>query len=45
MTIAELIEDKSDLEAYEKALEEYKADPVTYPLEDVIKELDLTELL
>lgn len=40
-TVLERIEDELDLKAYEKAMEEYKADPVTYPLEDVIKELGL----
>lgn len=38
----ERIEDEFDLKAYNKAMEEYKANPVTYSLEDVIKELDLT---
>lgn len=40
-TVLERIEDEFDLKAYEQAMEEYKADPVTYPLEDVIKELNL----
>ncbi|MCM1132634.1 MAG: DUF6290 family protein [Ruminococcus flavefaciens] len=40
-SVMERIEDEFDLKAYEKAVEEYRADPVTYPLEDVIKELGL----
>lgn len=40
-TVLERIEDELDLKTYEQAMEEYKADPVTYPLEDVIKELNL----
>ena len=49
MTVSELIrrivmehiEEKSDLQEYEKACAEYKKDPETFTLDDVIKELDL----
>ncbi len=34
-------EDRLDLEAYEKALEEYEKDPMTFSLEEVEKELGL----
>lgn len=37
----ERIEDEYDLKAFEAAMAEYKANPVTYSLEDVAKELDL----
>ncbi|MCM1507923.1 MAG: DUF6290 family protein [Ruminococcus flavefaciens] len=40
-SVLERIEDELDLKTYEKAMAEYKADPVTYTLEDVIRELDL----
>ena len=40
--VLERIEDEFDLKAYEEAMAEYKANPITYSLEDVIKELDLT---
>lgn len=40
-SVLERIEDEFDLKAYEKAMEEYKANPVTYSLEDVMKELEL----
>jgi len=33
--VLERIEDEHDLRAYEKAMEEYRADPVTYSHEDV----------
>lgn len=39
--VFERIEDELDLKAYEKAMEEYKANPTTYSLEEVAKELDL----
>lgn len=39
--VMEKIENEYDLSAYEKAMEEYKADPVTYSLDDVEKELGL----
>lgn len=35
------IEDEYDLKLYDKALAEYRADPVTYSLDDVEKELGL----
>ncbi|MBQ3682674.1 MAG: ribbon-helix-helix protein, CopG family [Succinimonas sp.] len=35
------IEEKFDLKEYEKAYAEYKKDPETFTLDDVIKELDL----
>ncbi|WP_406546132.1 type II toxin-antitoxin system RelB family antitoxin [Succinimonas sp.] len=49
MTVSELIrgivmehiEEKSDLQEYEKACAAYKKDPETFALDDVIKELDL----
>ena len=41
-SVLERIEDEFDLKAYEKAMEEYKANPVTYRLEDVMKELELS---
>ena len=37
----ERIEDEFDLKAYDQAMAEYKENPVTFCLEDVIKELDL----
>lgn len=40
-TVLERIEDEIDLKAYEKAMEEYKANPVTYSLDEVEKELGL----
>lgn len=40
-TVLERIEDELDLKAYEEAMAEYKADPTTYSLEEVIRELDL----
>jgi len=39
--VMEKIEDEYDLKAYEKAMAEYKADPVTYTLDEVEKELGL----
>ena len=41
-SVLERIEDEFDLKAYEKAMEEYRANPVTYSLEDVMKELELS---
>ena len=35
------IEDEYDLQAYEKALRDFQADPVTYSLDEVEKELGL----
>lgn len=40
-SVLERIEDEFDLKAYEKAMEEYRVNPVTYSLEDVMKELEL----
>lgn len=40
-TVLERIEDEYDLKAYEKAMEEYKKNPVTYTLDEVEKELNL----
>lgn len=40
-SVLERIEDEFDLKAYEEAIAEYRANPVTYSLEDVAKELDL----
>jgi hypothetical protein len=37
----ELIEDEFDLKEYEKAYAEYKKEPLTYTLDEVIKDLDL----
>lgn len=39
--LIEKIEDEYDLQAYKKAVEEYKKNPVTYTLEEVKKELGL----
>ncbi len=39
--VMEQIEDEYDLKAYEKAMEEYKKNPVTYSLDEVEKELGL----
>ena len=38
-TVMERIENEYDLEMFNKALEEYKNDPVTYSLDEVEKEL------
>ncbi len=40
-SVLERIENEYDLEAFNKALSEYKANPVTYSLDDVEKELGL----
>lgn len=40
--ILEQIEDEYDLEVYEKAMAEYRKNPVTYSLEEVEKELGLS---
>lgn len=40
-TVLERIEDEYDLECYNKAMEEYKKNPVTYSLDEVKKELEL----
>ena len=39
--VLERIEDDYDLKEYEKALAEYKANPVTYSLDEVERELGL----
>ena len=39
--VLEKIEDEYDLKCYERALEQFRSDPVTYSLEDVEKELGL----
>lgn len=39
--VMERIEDELDLKAYEDAMAEYRADPVTYSLEEVAEELNL----
>ena len=41
-SVLERIEDEFDLKAYEEAMAEYKKNPVTYSLEEVIEELDLS---
>ena len=43
-SILERIEDELDMRAYEKAKAEYLADPVTYSLDEVAKELSIDEL-
>lgn len=40
--VLEHIEDEFDLKAYESALSEYKKNPVTYSLDEVIKEINDT---
>ncbi len=40
-SVIERIENEYDLKAYEKAMEEFKANPVTYTLDEVEKELGL----
>lgn len=40
-SVLERIEDEFDLKAYEEAMAEYRKNPVTYSLEEVIEELDL----
>lgn len=41
-TVMARIEDEYDLQVYDKALSVYHADPVTYSLDDVEKELGLS---
>lgn len=41
--VLERIEDEYDLQAYEQAMKEYRANPVTYTHEEVGKMLGLTE--
>lgn len=40
-SVIERIEDEYDLKAYEKAMAEYKANPITYSLDEVERELGL----
>ncbi len=40
-TVLERIEDEIDLKAYEKAMAEYKANPVTFSLDEAERELGL----
>ena len=40
-SVLEQIEDEIDLKAYERALAEYKANPVTYTLDEAERELGL----
>ncbi len=40
-SVLERIEDEYDLDCYNKAMEEYKNNPVTYSLDEVKKELNL----
>lgn len=40
-TLMERIETEYDLESFEKAMAEYKSNPVTYSLDDVERELGL----
>ena len=42
-SVIERIEDEYDLKAYQKAMEEYRKNPVTYTHEEVGKLLGLTE--
>ena len=44
-SVIERIEDEYDLKAYEKAVEEYKANPTTYSLDEVERELGLQWVL
>ena len=39
--VLEKIEDEYDLECYNKAIEEYKKNPKTYTMEEVIEELGI----
>ena len=43
-TVLERIEDEIDLRAYEQAKAAFDADPVTYSLDEVKKELGLTDV-
>ena len=40
-SVLERIENEYDLEMFDKAMAEYKADPVTYSIDEVEKELGL----
>ena len=42
--VIERIEDEFDLKAYDKALEEYKKNPVTYSLDEIERELELNDI-
>ena len=44
-SVLEHIEEEYDLQAYEKALAEYKENPITYTLDEVEKELGLQWVL
>lgn len=39
--ITEELEDEYDINSFAEAMEEYKKDKATFPLEDVVKELEL----
>lgn len=41
-SVLERIEDEYDLQAYEKAVADYKANPVTFTLDEVEEELGLS---
>lgn len=41
-TVIERIEDEYDLKAYENAMKEYRANPVTFTLDEVERDLGLT---
>lgn len=41
--VLERIEDEYDLKAYERAMEEYRKNPVTYTHEEVVRMLELEE--
>ena len=42
--VIERIEDEYDLKTYDKALSEYRKNPVSYSLEDVERELGLNDI-
>lgn len=42
LSMRERMEDELDRQAYEKAMEEFRANPVTYTLDEVEKELALS---
>lgn len=41
LAVLERIEDEIDLQAYERAMKEYRENPVTYSLDEVERELGL----
>lgn len=41
-SVTQRIEDEYDLKAYEKAMAEYKANPISYSLDEVERELGLS---